>query len=144
MVILARLTALAFATIDALHIYWAFGGRFVMGKAIPEIEGKPLFRPGPIATLFVAAVLMGFAAIAWLLGQRNPTATPFPFVRIAGFVIAAILLARAIGEFNYVGFFKRVHEGTFARYDTWLYSPVCLVLGVSMLILAIKFSASSP
>lgn len=141
MVILARLTALAFAALSALHVYWALGGRFWMGKAVPEIEGKPLFRPGPIATLSVAAVLAGFALTAWLLGQRN---TIYPYVRIAGFIIAAILLARAVGEFKYVGFFKRIHEGTFARYDTWLYSPVCLVLGVSMLILAITFSLRSP
>ncbi len=145
MVILARLTALAFAAISALHIYWALGGgRSWIGKAVPEIDGKPLFRPGPFATLLVAAVLAGFAATAWLLGQPSTTAALDPYVRPAGFVIAAILLARAIGEFRYIGFFKRVHEGTFARYDTWLYSPLCLVLGASMLILAFTFSVRSP
>jgi hypothetical protein len=33
--------------------------------------------------------------------------------------------ARAIGEFRYVGLFKREHSTRFARLDTWLFTLSC-------------------
>ena len=37
---------------------------------------------------------------------------------------------RAIGDFRYVGFFKRVRDSSFARLDTLAYSPLCAGLAV--------------
>jgi hypothetical protein len=37
---------------------------------------------------------------------------------------------RAVGDFRFVGFFKRVRGSVFARRDTWLYSPLCVLIGV--------------
>lgn len=42
------------------------------------------------------------------------------------------LLARAIGEFKYLGFFKRVHGSRFARLDSLVYSPLCLLLALGV------------
>jgi hypothetical protein len=53
---------------------------------------------------------------------------------IAGFVpagiwfVAGIFLLRAIGDFHYIGFFKQVRDSRFARLDTLVYSPLCLLL----------------
>ena len=44
--------------------------------------------------------------------------------------VAAAFLARAVGDFNYVGFFKRRKGTAFAALDTRLYSPLALALGV--------------
>jgi hypothetical protein len=53
------------------------------------------------------------------------------------FVALALgLLARAIGEFRYVGFFKRVRGSRFARLDTLLYSPLRLLLAVGVAFIA--------
>ena len=52
------------------------------------------------------------------------------------FALAAGLLARAIGEFKYVGFFKRVRGSRFARLDTWIYSPLCLLLALGVALVA--------
>ena len=38
--------------------------------------------------------------------------------------------SRGIGDFRYVGFFKRVKGSLFATRDTYLYSPLCMVLAV--------------
>jgi hypothetical protein len=46
------------------------------------------------------------------------------------------LFARAIGEFKYVGFFKRVRGSRFARRDTLLYSPLCLWLAAGVAFVA--------
>jgi hypothetical protein len=54
------------------------------------------------------------------------------------FALALGLLARAVGEFKYVGFFKRVHGTKFARLDTLLYSPLCLILSVGVALVALQ------
>jgi hypothetical protein len=46
------------------------------------------------------------------------------------------MLARAVGDFRLVGFFKTVRGSTFARMDTRLYSPLCVLLGIGMALIA--------
>ena len=53
----------------------------------------------------------------------------------------APVLMRAIGDFRYVGFFKRVRGSRFARMDTTLYSPLCLALAAG--VAAVAFGAGS-
>ena len=52
------------------------------------------------------------------------------------YVLAVGLLGRAIGEFRYVGFFKRVRGSRFAKLDTVVYSPLCLLLAVGVALVA--------
>ncbi len=52
------------------------------------------------------------------------------------FALAAGLLARAVGEFKYVGFFKRVRGSRFATLDTLVYSPLCLLLAIGVALVA--------
>jgi hypothetical protein len=48
-----------------------------------------------------------------------------------------VFLVRAVGEFKLVGFFKRVRGTSFARWDTWLFSPLCLGISFAALWLAL-------
>jgi hypothetical protein len=48
------------------------------------------------------------------------------------YALALGLAARAVGEFKYVGFFKRVRGSKFARLDTLVYSPLCLLLAIGV------------
>ena len=50
--------------------------------------------------------------------------------------IAILLFARASGDSELVGFFKEVKGSRFARLDTWVYSPLCVVLGAGLLAVA--------
>ena len=54
------------------------------------------------------------------------------------YALALGLLARAIGEFKYVGFFKRVRGSRFAQLDSLLYSPLCLLLAAGVAAVALK------
>ena len=42
----------------------------------------------------------------------------------------AVTTVRAVGDRKYVGFFKRVRDTEFARRDSRIYSPLCLLLGL--------------
>jgi len=49
---------------------------------------------------------------------------------VLAWVLAALFLIRAVGEFRYVGFFKSVRDTRFATWDSWLFSPLCLLIAV--------------
>jgi len=49
------------------HIYWAFGGKFGLDKALPTKDGVLLLNPSKSLTFFVGIVLMSFAYIAYAL-----------------------------------------------------------------------------
>ncbi|WP_051299120.1 DUF3995 domain-containing protein [Marinobacterium litorale] len=137
MEIIAIILLIPFVGLAVLHLYWALGGTFGMSAALPEIDGAPVFRPGAAATIAVAFVLTGFALIAFVLGfgaSYAPALTPY--AAFLGFAVGGVLVLRAVGEFKYVGFFKRVKGSKFAAYDSWLFSPFCLLAGGAFLALA--------
>jgi len=43
-------------------------------------------------------------------------------------LLGGIFGLRAVGDFRWVGFFKRERGGAFAVRDTWIYSPLCALL----------------
>jgi hypothetical protein len=43
-----------------------------------------------------------------------------------------------VGEFKYVGFFKRVRGTRFATLDTLVYSPLCLLLAAGVAWVALR------
>jgi hypothetical protein len=133
---LAWSIASVLATIAAIHIYWACGGRRGGEDAVPTLDGRPLFRPGTAATLLVAALLTLAAAMVIERARLGPGVTPHVVSLSGTWIVAAVLTARAVGDFNYVGFFKRQRGTRFARLDTRLYSPLALGLGVGAAIIA--------
>lgn len=51
-------------------------------------------------------------------------------MKAASWVIPIIFLFRAMGDFKYVGFFKKVTSTSFAKRDSSYYSPLCLGIGL--------------
>ena len=120
----------AFASLAGLHVYWAFGGHRGLKATIPELDGKPLFRPGVAGTLAVAFLLAVAGALVLERAGVGPGIVP-PTVSLWGTRgVATVLIGRAVGDFNHVGFFKRRKTTAFARLDTRLYSPLALALGL--------------
>ncbi|AIO36371.1 hypothetical protein WS58_11915 [Burkholderia pseudomultivorans] len=115
-----------------VHVYWACGGRLGKRAAIPEQDGVPLLKPSVVGTLAVAAALLGGACVVaaragWLRADLHPGAIGFAIA-----VLALIFAVRAVGDFRYVGFFKRIRGSRFARMDTLCYSPLCAALALSI------------
>ena len=129
---LSTAVAASFALLSALHVYWAVGGRAGAIAALPERNGEPVFRPGPASTLVVAGLLALAGLLVLAHGGRGPAAALPPWMIAFGAPAAAVvLLARSIGDFRYIGFFKRVRDTRFARLDTRIYSPIALLLGIA-------------
>lgn len=137
---MAHLVALRLSGILSLlglvHIYWALGGRSASAAAVPELAGRPAFKPSRSATLAVAIALFGAAALVATAGRLLADPVPPPIVRILTFGLGAVFLARSIGDFRLVGFFKRVRGSRFAQLDTSVYTPLCLILGLAAVWLA--------
>jgi len=124
--------------ISALHVYWAFGGKWASKDVFPVLEGAKQFPQPPfIATIIVAALLLIAAGLfLWHAGIIAP-ALPEWIRRLGVWTVTIVFLVRAIGEFRYVGFFKTVRNTGFGRKDTLIYSPLCLLLAVLALIVMI-------
>ncbi len=127
----ALLNFLILSLLVLIHMYWAFGGRRGANGAIPMLNGVPAFRPGVIPTLTVAAVLAGFAGLHLIHIGWLAVALPAWLHHYGLWIIAAIFLLRAIGDFRYVGFFKRPASTLFARMDSHYYSPLCILLSIN-------------
>lgn len=135
MEILSWAIGIVLFALSGLHIYWICGGRWGMTAAIPSSGGKPLFRPSKMSTGVVAILL---ALAAWLvleLGAVKPVLFPEALLRIGGWLLGAVFTLRAIGDFRWVGFFKKGKGTVFARMDSLFFSPLCLILGVSILLI---------
>lgn len=120
-----------------LHVYWAMGGHCGLKAAVPQQDGKPVFKPGRSATLAVAIALGACAALLLIWLGAIPIDIPVPFLRIGLALIATAMLLRAIGDFRYVGLFKRLRGGQFGLMDTLLYTPLCILISAVLWLLVI-------
>ena len=129
------ITSLSFFGLGILHIYWAFGGLVGVSAAVPQINGAAAFKPGMIGTLIVAGAL--FAAAAVVLAASGLIFASFPnWLSVApAIVLAFILVARAVGDFRLVGFFKTQGDGGFAKLDSYIYSPLCIALAAAIIVI---------
>ena len=131
---LSCLVSITLAALGGLHIYWALGGRWAGDVAIPTREdGGPVFTPGPWACIAVALGLFGIAGFClmrlWLTEHLQ-------FETGAYWSLATIFALRVIGDFHYVGFFRKVKHTRFAHMDRLLYSPLCMVYSAVFAVLA--------
>ncbi len=134
--LILSLNGFIFFSISLMHFYWAFGGRYGLVAAIPErfhAEGMKFGFPMKLATLFMAFVF-GFIGFTYVFPMLDFGMTWLQkYHNTFTFFIIGILMIRAIGDFNFVGFFKKDKRGVFARNDSKYYAPLCLYLALSTL-----------
>ncbi|HEY2773194.1 MAG TPA: DUF3995 domain-containing protein [Candidatus Binatia bacterium] len=133
----AAVTSILFA-LALVHVYWGVAGTSQDGSSamVPSIDGKPAFRPTSADCYLVAAALAIAGFLVSAQGGAIPSPLPPGWNRVGAAGVGIVFVARAIGDFRLAGFFKKVHGTSFARWDTWLFSPLCLVLGVMSLWIA--------
>ncbi len=128
--IISSILILIFLFLSLIHFYWAFGGKWGSSAVIPtKTNQKKAIQPGFIASMVVAIGLAVLGAlVAWEAGWI-PLELPYLVENFAMLFIAVVFLIRAIGDFKYVGFFKKIKHTPFAKKDTSYFSPLCLLIG---------------
>jgi hypothetical protein len=140
---LAYLVCGVFAVLAAWHFRMAMGAMTGTSGAVPTVEGKPLFAPSRAATVAVGVVLLGFAGLVAATAGLLTIGLSNAILAWLSYALALGLLARAIGEFRYVGFFKKVRDSRFAKLDTLVYSPLCLALSAGVAGVAFRSGVAS-
>lgn len=133
----AYTNSVIFVVLAIFHFYWLFGGKWGLQATIPAQWHHTHFAPErrrfvQLATLGVAFALLLCSAV--MLALTMIITLPDSLhasIRIAGWLIAILFGARAIGDFKYIGFFKPMDDSLFARRDRQLFSPLCLWLAIS-------------
>jgi len=135
---IAAILFLIFLSLAATHIYWGLGGKSGKAASIPtKADGKPTIKPGKIDCFVVAAGLLLFGVFILIRSGVVSVRLPGWLFNYGIWAIAALFFLRAIGEFKYIGFFKKIKTTAFAKMDTMYYSPLCLLIAVLSVILNI-------
>jgi glucan phosphoethanolaminetransferase (alkaline phosphatase superfamily) len=129
--IVAIILCFIFSLLSFIHFYWLFGGKWGLEKVIPtkNKELQTLEIP-KFATLIVALVLILFGGLYLIKTKFFSLQTPILFSQYIYWAIPSIFIIRAIGDFNYVGFFKKIKNTAFAKSDTKWFVPLCLLIRI--------------
>ena len=130
-IILSIILFLIFTVLGAFHFYWLFGGTWGLKKAIPTKSNEVNTISIPkLATLIVGLVLVLFGLIYFMKSGLINVQVPDWLTNYGYWFIPSLFILRAIGEFNYVGFFKKIKNTEFAQADSQIFSPHCLTIGI--------------
>ena len=132
LIILSLILFLVFAILSGFHFYWLFGGNYGVRKVIPTkgVDASNSQAIPPFATLIVALGLLSFGVMYLFKAELITLSIPTWILQYGAWFVPSIFILRAIGEFNYVGFFKKIKDTEFAQADSKLFSPLCLGIGV--------------
>ena len=133
-IVLCVINALIFTIISGFHFYWAMGGKVGFDVVLPSnMEGIKSLNPSKLITFIAACVFLSVAIFYLIKAHLIHLPLPELMINYGLYLLAIVLIIRAIGDFKYVGFFKSIKNTPFAIYDTKYYSPLCLFLGLSTL-----------
>ena len=134
-VFIGILLAVVFSIVGTFHVIWVFRGLPAV-PVVPVIPDGPILRPSQLATLAVAAALAGAVLVVLARADLILRSAPRAITTLACAALGVVFVLRAMGDFRLMGFFKRIRDTDFAVWDTWLYSPLCLAIGLASLWLA--------
>lgn len=126
-----------FVALALLHFYWAVAGGADPGGFVPTDGNRPVFTPGPLTTAAVGVGLLTAALVVTCRAGGFATGLPRWLAQLGTWAIALLFAARAVGDFRYVGFFKRLRGSRFALRDTWIFSPLCVAIAAGALWVAL-------
>ncbi|HNP19602.1 MAG TPA: DUF3995 domain-containing protein [Fulvivirga sp.] len=117
--------------LSVLHFYWALGGKWAFAAALPtNEEGKRMLNPKKKDSLIVGFGLLMFAVFYFIKTDLILFPLPQWIIQYFGWVIAVIFILRSVGDFKYIGFFKKIRTTPFGKNDSKYYSPLCLFIGM--------------
>lgn len=137
-ILIGLLLFLIFIILSALHFYWGLGGKWGATAAIPIKENNEKRMNPKLAECFTVAFgLLGFGLFILIKSQIISFKLPNWLLIYCVWGLSLLFILRAIGEFKYIGFFKKIRSTRFAQLDTKYYSPLCMAIGILTMILAL-------
>lgn len=120
---------LIFLSLSMVHFHWALGGHWGFDQALPTTEdGQKIINPRPVDSAIVGFGLLLFGLFYLMLSEVIPFYVPTWILKVGSWIIPIIFILRAVGDFKYVGFFKKIQSTEFAKWDSLYYSPLCLLI----------------
>ena len=140
MIFLVLINTVIFIMMSFVHVYWAIMGNLGKSGVLPTLhDGNPVIEPGVLGTFLIAAFLGICAFITIGSLDIYDALIPHDVIKYSTFVIAIVFLIRAIGDFKFVGFFKKIKGTVFAQKDNRYYSPLCTFIGLSSIAIALLY-----
>ena len=134
MLILAISITSILSIIALLHFYWSFGGQYGVQSVAPKPVGEDEIKIPRALAFIVGCLIMLLGVLAIFLAIENNLDKQYE--SSIGYLVSVVVVVRAIGEFRYLGFFKKIYNSSFAKKDTFFFSPLCLILGISFFVLS--------
>lgn len=137
--VIAITLSLIFMFLSFIHVYWMFGGKWGNGVVIPTKDDNATPQmPGFLPTFIVALGLFAIGVYVFIKTTILDISFPLWLDKFGLWTIAGIFSLRALGDFRYVGYFKKVRHTKFGQNDTKYYSPLCLLIGILAVILELN------
>ncbi len=116
-----------------IHFYWAFGGRRGYSLAIPEKkDGQLIFTPEILECSIVGFGLLSILVfLIYKLGIIGLNLPPW-ITNYYLYIVGVLFMIRSIGDFKFVGLFKKIKHSKFASLDTKYFTPICVFIALSL------------
>lgn len=136
--LLSFILFLIFIVLALIHFNWVIGNTWGFDQSLPtDTQGERLFTPGKIDSAIVGFGLTAFGFFYLLQTGFVSIEIPLWIEKYATWIIPAIFLLRALGDFKYLGFFKKIKDTQFGKIDTKFFAPLCLLIGVFGILVAV-------
>ncbi|MFT6338612.1 MAG: hypothetical protein ACI86M_000618 [Saprospiraceae bacterium] len=130
MIILTSVLAITFCLLSLIHFNWAIGGIWGFDNALPTNEdGERILNPRKIDSFIVGLGLLGFSVFYLYVAGIICLPISELISKYLKWIVPSIFILRAIGDFRYVGLFKKVKNTNFGRFDTAFFTPLCFLIG---------------
>ena len=136
--IIASLVCVALLTVSLAHFLWAFGRRWpIRDRALlaRTVIGRPGVdtMPAWYVSLLIAVFTLACAVFALALADHDSGGTTMSLIAL---VPGVLFLARGIA--GYLPAWRQTHpEEPFHTNDLRVYSPLCLIVGIGFIVLAL-------
>ena len=123
------LLSIVFLFFSMIHFYWLFGGKWSLEKVIPVKTGGIELNVIPKFATLIVALIFGLFSIIYLMKSELIIVLALNWLSsIFLYIIPTLFFIRAIGDFKYVGIFKKITKTTFAKWDNKLFVPLCFFI----------------
>ncbi len=120
---------LSFFGISIIHFYWAAGGKWGFDSVLPTNENDTrVLNPKTIDSVIVGFGILLFAIFYMIRISVITINLPDWLLLYSGWVIPTLFLIRVIGDFKFIGLFKKIKDSTFAKNDSKYFIPLCSFL----------------